>query len=205
MSFCVVYVFYMEFLLCLFLFASVCCIFFISFLSTLFFLLFLYACWLLRLIFSLFSFFLFLVFLFFFFFKQKTAYEMRISDWSSDVCSSDLLSGERLWRLHLFHRAAAVRAGRDRRRAGPDTGYGPRAVAAFTDGRHGARSLSRRRDRHRPFIDPDRSGDHRRERSDAGSQCGARGGGDFGKRNPSANGAERHGANPLHAERRSFR
>src|SRR3546814_6631734 len=28
--------------------------------------------------------------LFFFFFKQKTAYEMRISDWSSDVCSSDL-------------------------------------------------------------------------------------------------------------------
>src|SRR3546814_12893577 len=27
---------------------------------------------------------------YFFFFKQKTAYEMRISDWSSDVCSSDL-------------------------------------------------------------------------------------------------------------------
>src|SRR3546814_10019970 len=30
------------------------------------------------------------MFLVFFFFKQKTAYEMRISDWSSDVCSSDL-------------------------------------------------------------------------------------------------------------------
>src|SRR3546814_3983590 len=30
----------------------------------------------------------------FFFFKQKTAYEMRISDWSSDVCSSDLLKSE---------------------------------------------------------------------------------------------------------------
>src|SRR3546814_8040300 len=29
--------------------------------------------------------------MFFFFFMQKTAYEMRISDWSSDVCSSDLL------------------------------------------------------------------------------------------------------------------
>src|SRR3546814_4219446 len=29
----------------------------------------------------------------FFFFKQKTAYEMRISDWSSDVCSSDLSMG----------------------------------------------------------------------------------------------------------------
>src|SRR3546814_18843469 len=28
----------------------------------------------------------------FFFFKQKTAYEMRISDWSSDVCSSDLVA-----------------------------------------------------------------------------------------------------------------
>src|SRR3546814_2821596 len=31
-----------------------------------------------------------LVFSYCFFFKQKTAYEMRISDWSSDVCSSDL-------------------------------------------------------------------------------------------------------------------
>src|SRR3546814_16238843 len=31
----------------------------------------------------------------FFFFKQKTAYEMRISDWSSDVCSSDLRVAER--------------------------------------------------------------------------------------------------------------
>src|SRR3546814_1446100 len=30
--------------------------------------------------------------MFFFFFKQKTAFEVRISDWSSDVCSSDLLS-----------------------------------------------------------------------------------------------------------------
>src|SRR3546814_7530846 len=31
----------------------------------------------------------------FFFFKQKTAYEMRISDWSSDVCSSDLAGAGR--------------------------------------------------------------------------------------------------------------
>src|SRR3546814_5304177 len=36
-----------------------------------------------------------LFWLFFFFFKQKTAYEMRISDWSSDVCSSDLLHRRR--------------------------------------------------------------------------------------------------------------
>src|SRR3546814_3882777 len=35
-----------------------------------------------------------------FFFKQKTAYEMRISEWSSDVCSSDLDGG----RTHLGHR-----------------------------------------------------------------------------------------------------
>src|SRR3546814_5253580 len=33
---------------------------------------------------------------FLFFFKQKTAYEMRISDWSSDVCSSDLPNPEKL-------------------------------------------------------------------------------------------------------------
>src|SRR3546814_3332912 len=37
---------------------------------------------------------------FFFFFKQKTAYEMRISDWSSDVCSSDLLCQQLLHRRH---------------------------------------------------------------------------------------------------------
>src|SRR3546814_8145466 len=54
----------------------------------------------------------------FFFFKQKTAYEMRISDWSSDVCSSDLDETdivERRPRLqqYRFRRAAAWRpAGR---------------------------------------------------------------------------------------------
>src|SRR3546814_8453093 len=37
-----------------------------------------------------------------FFFKQKTAYEMRISDWSSDVCSSDLLPLLLLFGLFLF-------------------------------------------------------------------------------------------------------
>src|SRR3546814_8697299 len=36
-----------------------------------------------------------------FFFKQKTAYEMRISDWSSDVCSSDLLSWRPVGTQHL--------------------------------------------------------------------------------------------------------
>src|SRR3546814_15454147 len=37
---------------------------------------------------------IFLCVVLFFFFKQKTAYEMRISDWSSDVCSSDLQGRE---------------------------------------------------------------------------------------------------------------
>src|SRR3546814_3961414 len=41
------------------------------------------------------------IFLAFVFFKQKTAYEMRISDWSSDVCSSDLTYLDRL--SHTLH------------------------------------------------------------------------------------------------------
>src|SRR3546814_3634291 len=41
----------------------------------------------------------------FFFFKQKTAYEMRISDWSSDVCSSDLNSSP----AHQFYVEQIVR------------------------------------------------------------------------------------------------
>src|SRR3546814_7152989 len=53
---------------------------------------------------------LFCVVLCVFFFKQKTAYEMRISDWSSDVCSSDL--GFRPWlylaRAHWSDSAAAA-------------------------------------------------------------------------------------------------
>src|SRR3546814_9933605 len=50
------------------------------------------------------------VFVFLFFFKQKTAYEMRISDWSSDVCSSDLwlaktwLGEHRSSSSHLYQR-----------------------------------------------------------------------------------------------------
>src|SRR3546814_94904 len=40
----------------------------------------------------------------FFFFKQKTAYEMRISDWSSDVCSSDLREGTGQAEAGIDHR-----------------------------------------------------------------------------------------------------
>src|SRR3546814_4140660 len=49
----------------------------------------------------------YIVSVFFFFFKQKTAYEMRISDWSSDVCSSDLSNGEHRSRRQLLHYATA--------------------------------------------------------------------------------------------------
>src|SRR3546814_8192753 len=45
-----------------------------------------------------------MLFFLFFFFKQKTAYEMRISDWSSDVCSSDL--GTKFLLLSAFLRGA---------------------------------------------------------------------------------------------------
>src|SRR3546814_8980215 len=45
------------------------------------------------------------MFVLFFFFKQKTAYEMRISDWSSDVCSSDLIASD--------HQAVAAPRGGD--------------------------------------------------------------------------------------------
>src|SRR3546814_4455566 len=41
--------------------------------------------------------------LFVFFFKQKTAYEMRISDWSSDVCSSDLLGFAIFYNAEQLH------------------------------------------------------------------------------------------------------
>src|SRR3546814_13808105 len=56
----------------------------------------------------------------FFFFKQKTAYEMRISDWSSDVCSSDL------WRTGLGNS-----------RAVPD--IAARACQSFVAGEFGLR------------------------------------------------------------------
>src|SRR3546814_19915175 len=60
----------------------------------------------------------------FFFFKQKTAYEMRISDWSSDVCSSDLVI-----------EGAAALADYDAIIIGAQTRFGrmPSQMAAFLD------------------------------------------------------------------------
>src|SRR3546814_4549996 len=61
------------------------------------------------------------LFVLFFFFKQKTAYEMRISDWSSDVCSSDL---PRLRRPRP--RSSHIRPTPDRRRPAPRNCPSPR-------------------------------------------------------------------------------
>src|SRR3546814_14748430 len=63
-----------------------------------------------------------------FFFKQKTAYEMRISDWSSDVCSSDLAYADGDDAQCVYMRRVAV---------GADQGVGKgHAIAGMNDGRH---------------------------------------------------------------------
>src|SRR3546814_7617599 len=52
----------------------------------------------------------------FFFFKQKTAYEMRISDWSSDVCSSDLMTlkeDDEVISLSILHRVGTKQEERE--------------------------------------------------------------------------------------------
>src|SRR6059058_2420971 len=59
-----------------------------------------------------------LLFFFFFFFKQKTAYEMSLRDWSSDVCSSDLRRP----------RGGAARGARDCTRASRTPGTAPQAL-----------------------------------------------------------------------------
>src|SRR3546814_10553860 len=84
---------------------------------------------------------------FFFFFKQKTAYELRISDWSADVCSSDLPVGVgEAPVLRGLGRGGRRESGGQRRKLGPEgsalfphlrTLLGPhlRAVAAQPSGR----------------------------------------------------------------------
>src|SRR3546814_9086088 len=62
---------------------------------------------------------------FFFFFKQKTAYDMRISDWSSDVCSSDLPKTH----LKLTVRVLIQRFFLDSRFRVPQTRRKPRKIA----------------------------------------------------------------------------
>src|SRR3546814_5362172 len=81
----------------------------------------------------------------FFFFKQKTAYEMRISDWSSDVCSSDLVDAAR--RPHradpvAVHGDETVRPRRFRSLSRPPPRNAGRPAAAPCD-RGPARKLPR--------------------------------------------------------------
>src|SRR3546814_3647099 len=68
---------------------------------------------------------------FFFLFKQKTAYEMRISDWSSDVCSSDLSPGccDRRWPGDIRNGRSSCRVGDAERNPGrPEGGHAPMSM-----------------------------------------------------------------------------
>src|SRR3546814_9315696 len=88
--------------------------------------------------------------MYFFFFKQKTAYEMRISDWSSDLCSSDLF---RIMDEALAGLAAAV----------PDRAAIPRHLA----------QVGQRLDQ-KAAACGQRQGTHRRRRSEerrVGKEC----------------------------------
>src|SRR3546814_9894729 len=73
---------------------------------------------------------------FFFFFKQKTAYEMRISDWSSDVCSSDL-------GIQPAALAEQHRLGLADKQAGIDRARHPRFIGAQLDGFTGMNPVER--------------------------------------------------------------
>src|SRR3546814_1400772 len=74
---------------------------------------------------------------YFFFFKQKTSYEMRISDWSSDVCSSDLHVLH--FALYGFDRGRAALL--ENRQHGLQVGAGRERLAQLADDQRAVRSL----------------------------------------------------------------
>src|SRR3546814_10776732 len=74
-----------------------------------------------------------MLFCFFVFFKQKTAYEMRISDWSSDVCSSDL---QRIKRSQTAFGAGNMQRGEDENERAND--FGNQVGRRIANGRAGA-------------------------------------------------------------------
>src|SRR3546814_20025706 len=84
----------------------------------------------------------------FFFFKQKTAYERRISDWSSDVCSSDLLVGHRAPRRRGTQ--VAVAHLRQRRAIGVGLAFVGLRPVEIAGGGHDAGSSSVSRPYRRP-------------------------------------------------------
>src|SRR3546814_15488747 len=71
----------------------------------------------------------------FFFFKQKTAYEMRISDWSSDVCSSDLIENGRThdWAYASYEGRTTIAAEAARAGGVKSERAGPVSVAELVD------------------------------------------------------------------------
>src|SRR3546814_18409953 len=82
-----------------------------------------------------------------FFFKQKTAYEVRISDWSSDVCSSDLSSNRRrAWERDRIGSPPCARC-RVRQRPGTDCKGESRTVPRRRISASGARSGGRSEER----------------------------------------------------------
>src|SRR3546814_12741581 len=94
-----------------------------------------------------------------FFFKQTTAYELRISDWSSDVCSSDLAAagrqeGDRLQEVGL---AGAVRAGQHHHRA-VEVEAAAAGAAAAADVAAGGRVVADRGQRQATHGEPARAG-----------------------------------------------
>src|SRR3546814_1927503 len=86
----------------------------------------------------------------FFFFKQKTAYEMRISDWSSDVCSSDLFTVEPTV-IELFASRILRTAGGHRAHKGGDVWTNRHGEPRSEERRVGKECVSTCRSRWSPY------------------------------------------------------
>src|SRR3546814_12290709 len=114
-----------------------------------------------------------MVYFFFFFFKQKTAYEMRISDWSLDVCSSELLGGHIAFEQHQHEIGLA----RHHAQAGiaelADLGAEPRApLAVVRAGVIDARPIAQRR--HSSALAGDRHAERQQDVEDSLDDVGER-------------------------------
>src|SRR3546814_10032075 len=103
---------------------------------------------------------------FFFFFKQKTAYERRISDWSSDVCSSDLPHGGPCFSACRLPLAA---------RRSNETRTPPRRLAPVTRARPGVKLLPGTSSGTRDRDERRRSSEERRGGNECVSACSSRG------------------------------
>src|SRR3546814_2580251 len=84
------------------------------------------------------------LFFLFFFFKQKTAYELRISDWSSDVCSSDLVDRIQVDHFGRLRTGAVCVVGQDRL-------FGREGVGRSEERRVGKECVSTCRSRWSPY------------------------------------------------------